>query len=89
MDVAPQPSTKAAPEYPRAARELRQEGTVVLRVLVSETGAVEQVEVDSGTSFRQLREEALRAVRRWRYEPALEQGVRVRVWITEQVTFKL
>jgi periplasmic protein TonB len=89
VDVAPQPSTKAAPEYPRAARELRQEGTVVLRVLVSETGAVEQVEVDSGTSFRQLREEALRAVRRWRYEPALEQGVRVRVWITEQVTFKL
>lgn len=89
VDVAPQASTKAAPEYPRAARELRQEGTVVLRVLVSETGAVEQVEVDSGTSFRQLREEALRAVRGWRYEPALEQGVRVRVWITEQVTFKL
>ena len=55
----------------------------------SETGAVAQVEVESGTNFRHLRDEAVRAVRGWRYEPALEQGVRVRVWITEQVTFEL
>ena len=89
VDVAPRPSRKNPPDYPRAARELRQEGTVVLRVLVSETGAVEQVEVDSGTNFRQLRDEAVRAARGWRYEPALEQGVRVKVWITEQVTFEL
>ena len=89
VDRAPRPKLKPPPEYPRAARELRQEGTVVLRVLVSETGAVEQVEVESGTNFRPLREEAVRAVRGWRYEPALEQGVRVRVWIVEQVTFEL
>jgi len=89
VDAAPVPSDKPSPDYPASARTLRQQGTVVLRVLVDEKGRVEQVEIDSGIKSKVLQGAALRAVKRWVYEPATKDGVPVKVWITEAVTFKL
>jgi TonB family protein len=89
VDAAPVPSNKPAPDYPASARSLRQQGTVVLHLLVDEKGRVEQVEVDSGIKSKALQGAASRAAKRWLYEPATKDGVPVKVWITEAVTFKL
>jgi len=89
VDVAPVPIRKDAPLYPPMARNLRQQGTVILRVLVDETGGVERAEVLRGIDGRLLDSAALRVVKGWRYRPATESGVAVKVWITEQVVFRL
>ncbi len=89
VDEPPVPIRKDAPVYPPMARNLRQEGTVTLRLLVDETGGVERVEVVQSLDGRLLDSAALRAAKDWRYQPATEQGVAVKVWITEQVVFRL
>jgi periplasmic protein TonB len=89
VDSAPVPIRKDAPVYPPMARSLRQHGTVILRVLVDESGGVERAEVSQGIDGRLLDGAALRAVKSWRYRPGMEDGVRVKVWITERVVFRL
>jgi len=89
VDQPPVPIRKSAPVYPVIARNLRQQGTVTLRVLVDETGDVERVEVVQGIDGRLLDEAALRAASDWRYRPATKHGVPVKVWIMENVVFRL
>jgi len=63
------------------------EGTVGLRVLVDENGAVIEVEVVRGT--KHLTEAAVAGVERWRYRPATKNSVPVKVWIPVTVRFDL
>ena len=68
---------------------MRHQGTVVLNVLISETGAVEQVEMIKGVGRDDMDREAIAAVRQWSFEPAQKDGVAVKVWKVERVVFKL
>jgi protein TonB len=81
--------SRVAPEYPFGARRLRQEGTVVLNVLIDHNGRVEAVEVIRGVQGTDLDAAAIAAVRRWTYRPAVKDGVPVKVWKPERVVFKL
>ena len=87
-DLAPTIVTRTSPDYPIAARRRRQEGTVILNVLVDESGKVLEVEVIRGVSD-ELDAAAERAARSWAYRPAKKDGVAVSVWKPEKVTFKL
>lgn len=89
VDVQPVALTKAPPDYSAIARKMRREGTVVLRLLVDETGAVTDVQVVTGVDARLLDGPAVRAAKSWTYRPARKDDVAVKVWITEFVTFKL
>lgn len=89
VDRAPSVIDNPTPEYDPMARQLRQQGTVVLNVLVSEDGSVEDVQVLREIPRSRLNDSAVRAVRRWRYEPAVKDGVRVKVWKTEAIHFRL
>ena len=60
-------------------------GAVVAVVFISNTGRVEDVQVVSGQ--QPLRASAMRAMRNWRYEPYLENGVRVPVVTTATIRF--
>ena len=77
-------------EYPLAALRQRLQGTVVLRVLVDETGKPLQVSVTHGSGRavldRSAREQVLR---HWRFQPAIVNGHAVRAWATVPVTFAL
>jgi protein TonB len=75
------------PIYPGAALRARIGGTVLLRVLVSETGAPVQVEVIRGVTGG-LSEAAVAAVRRWTFEPARRNGVPVQGWTTVPIPFE-
>lgn len=64
---------KAQPKYPRLARELEKEGTVLLRLTIDEGGRLRHVEVlkRAGSGFD---EEAVRAVRDSTFIPAKING---------------
>jgi len=74
--------------YPEDARTRGIEGTVVLRVLVDETGAVRSVKQVSGPGGG-LDEAAAKAVARCRFRPALRKGQPVATEIRYAYTFVL
>ena len=76
--------------YPIVALREHQQGTVVLRVLVDETGKPLQVSVTQGSGHvlldRSAREQVLAT---WRFQPAIVNGHAVRAWASVPVTFAL
>jgi len=63
------------PEYPAQAIQQHQEGTVVVRLVVGESGQVSSAEATQPCPWQMLNEAALRAVRQqWRFPPG---GLRV------------
>ena len=75
------------PAYPEIARQARVSGTVILQVTVDEEGSVLEVKVLSGHPL--LNDEAVRAVRQWKYSPTLLNGEPVPVTASVTVIFKL
>jgi TonB family protein len=78
---------KVEPVYPELAKRARITGRVVLMVTVNEEGLVWDVQVLSGHPL--LNEAAISAVRQWRYQPTLLNGVPVPVTATVTVLFAL
>ncbi len=64
--------SQVAPLYPPQARPMRVEGSVVLYVQITDEGKVDGVQVVSGPSV--FRENAIAAVKKWRYKPAQLDG---------------
>jgi protein TonB len=92
--VAP-PSYKAAylqnpaPRYPAAARRNGEEGTVLLRVLVTPDGKAAKVEVDRTSGSPVLDSAAADAVSRWRFVPARRGADPVEAWVVVPMVFRL
>ena len=64
-------SRNPKPPYPLLARERRQEGTVLLRVKVSDAGRIQEAEIKQSSGFPLLDKSALKTIRRyWQFEPA-------------------
>ena len=61
------------------------DGTVVLRVVIGKSGAVESARCVSGPT--NLMKSAIDAVLQWRYKPRLINGVSVEVDTTVSVVF--
>lgn len=77
------------PIYPRQARRLGQQGTVLLRVRISATGQVLGIEV-AGSSGHELLDMAARdAVRNWRFQPARQGTSAVEGIVEVPVSFRL
>jgi TonB family protein len=90
VDQQPQPVKTVRPEPPPLARRNHASGTVLLRVLVDETGKPEKVEVLRDTSPRVgLADVSVDAIRNWAWQPAVKDGKRVKTWITVPIPFKL
>ena len=58
------------PKYPAESRKLREEGVVLLKVSVTPEGRPADVQLQRSSGFARLDEAALRAVRRWEFNPA-------------------
>ncbi len=76
------------PEYSEEARKIKQQGTVVLWVVVGADGRVRDVRVQRSLGFG-LDEKALEAVRMWKFEPARVDHQPVAVQINVEVRFRL
>lgn len=77
------------PEYPAFSRRMREEGKVVMRVLVNEKGRPEQVEIQSSSGFARLDDAARKAALRAVFKPHIENGRAVAVFAIIPIKFQL
>lgn len=76
--------------FPARAVLQRMHGTVVLRVLVDETGKPVQVTVEQGSGYALLdRSASEQVMASWRFQPAMVDGHAVRALARVPVTFNL
>ena len=78
-----------APAYPMLSRRLREEGEVMLRVLVAADGQPKRIEVRTGSGSERLDRAAEDAVARWRFVPARRGDTAVEAWVLVPIVFKL
>jgi protein TonB len=78
-----------APAYPPISRRMKEEGRVVLRVLVSASGSVQDIQVRTSSGYDRLDRAAVEAVRRWRFAPARRGGMAIAAWALVPVRFQL
>jgi protein TonB len=77
------------PHYPESARRRGIEGTTLLKVHVSERGRVKGILIERSAGYQELDLAALRAVKKWRFEPAKQGSQPVAVWVMLPVRFSL
>lgn len=83
-------SSKVSPKYPDLARKAKIEGQVILQALIDSDGTVKEAQIlkSPGAKFG-FDEEAINAIKQWRYKPGLQNGRPVAVYFTVIVTFRL
>lgn len=79
--------TRVEPVYPILAKQIRLEGTVLIRAIIAKDGTVESAEILRGHPW--LAKAALDAIVRWQYHPTLLNGQPVEVETLITVIFKL
>lgn len=79
---------KIEPEYSEEARKAKFQGTVVLSIVVDETGMPRNFKVVKPLGLG-LDEKAIEAVQKWRFRPAQKDGRAVAVLATVEVNFRL
>lgn len=77
------------PRYPVESRRKKEQGTVLLSLILGTDGAVEQISVNRSSGFPRLDDAALHAVRRWRWEPVIRSGAAVKVRGIVEIPFVL
>lgn len=79
--------SRVEPVYPALARQTRVSGVVKLRAIIAKDGSVEELQAVSGHPL--LIQSALDAVKQWRYQPTLINGIPVMVDTEIDVIFAL
>ncbi len=77
------------PKYPRLARRRGYEGVVILEVFVDESGHAKKVMLLSSSGHSLLDKAALKAVRKWRFQPGSRDGIPEAMNVQVPVRFQL
>ena len=77
------------PAYPELAKQMRQEGLVMLAVDVDSQGVPIKIEIKQSSGFRLLDQAAIKAVRRWKFQPGRIGDLPVESEVTVPVRFRL
>jgi len=85
----PRYQLNAPPPYPGLARKRGLQGTVILQVLVNKEGRVDDLKIDASSNFSMLDRAAVKAVRKWSFEPGKKGEERISMWVKVPVTFQL
>lgn len=78
-----------APRYPPQSRRLREQGLVVLRVLIDEKGQACDIEIESSSGHERLDRAAKEAVARAVFRPYVENGSPRRASVLIPIEFSL
>jgi TonB family protein len=78
--------TMVSPTHPHTAEDLQKESTVVVEAVISKAGRVSPVRAVSGSPL--LQNEAMNAVRLWRYKPFIRDDEPVDVTTEILVNFE-
>ena len=85
----PKGGYQVRPVYPESARRAGLQGTTLLRIHIEADGHVSDVSVQRSAGHQSLDEAAADAVRRWRFEPALNSAGAVSMWAVVPVEFRI
>ena len=77
------------PRYPVSARRRGEQGTVLLKVLVTREGGAASVNVEKSSGSSALDQAALDAVKGWRFVPARQGAHPVEAWVLVPIVFRL
>jgi periplasmic protein TonB len=77
------------PSYPLVSRAREEEGTVLVKVLISPYGTAGDVQIEKSSGFPRLDEAAIKAVRGWKFAPATRGSQTIATWVTVPVKFVL
>jgi protein TonB len=78
-----------APAYPSLSRKLREQGRVILRVLVNAKGGADEVQLQTSSGSARLDESARATVGAWRFVPARRGKEPVQAWVVIPISFTL
>lgn len=79
----------AAPAYPPQSRRLREQGTVLLEVLVKADGSLGDLRLKTSSGYTRLDDAAMRAVKNWHFLPAKRGGTPIDFWYELPIEFSL
>jgi len=88
----PEAVSKPQPKYPEIARAARVSGRVIAQIVVGTDGRVQSVKILRGIkgNFETFfNNEAIRALKQWKYKPAIHNGMPVPVRINVTLIFTL
>lgn len=77
------------PPYPQMSTKLREEGTVLLEVLVKADGSLGEMRLKTSSGFKRLDDSALRTVKNWHFVPAKRGGEAIDFWYELPIEFSL
>ena len=77
------------PVYPVIARRRGEQGTVILRVLITPDGRASDVELVRGSGSAYLDRSAIETIRQWRFVPAIKGGRPAAAWYEWRWEFRL
>ena len=83
----PELINKVMPQYPPLAREAHTQGDVEVQIVIDKAGNVSQAKALSGPAV--LRQAAVDAVRRWKYQPTTLDGQAIPVQMIVKLRFEL
>ena len=95
LDIIPvvkEPSIKGRrvqPEYPKRALRMRQEGVVWLHVLIDKDGKRQDIKLHRPSQYALLNQAALKAVKKWNFDPNLVNGKPVQSWMEIPIEFRI
>jgi len=77
------------PEYPDLARQMRQEGLVLLLVEVNKEGDPVSERIIQSSGFSLLDQAALKVVRHWKFQPGNIDNMPIETTVTIPIRFRL
>ena len=80
---------RPAPQYPPMSKRMREEGKVMLRILVNEKGRPEKVEIQKSSGFSRLDDAARQAALGAVFKPYMEDGRPVSVYAIVPINFSI
>lgn len=88
-DLAVACPQRIPPEYPAASRRLREQGRVVLKVELDETGSILSVKVKESSGYQRLDEAGIEAIKQWHCNPPSSDGGKLHVFAFQPFNFSL
>jgi TonB family protein len=88
-EISATPIKRVDPRYPTEAAQIGAEGWVQVNIVINEEGNVTEADVVDSVGHRSLRKSTIKAIKRWKYVPAIIDGKPVEQCQTIQIDYQI